>query len=108
MDIDILPGIPRIYTALAEWLACVQCIHEIRPGAGGGRSRWISLFFLIFQSVFLILTRKLDGFLWIVCMAAAVLSMYLFIRICSGTDWKSAGYYCARAFVVAEFAASLE
>ena len=108
MDIDILPGIPRVYTALAEWLACVQCIHEVRTGSVGKRFRWISLLFLIFQAVFLTLTQDLDGVLWILCMATAVLSMYLFIRICGQTDWKSAGYYCARAFVVAEFAASLE
>ena len=27
---NILPDIPRLYTALAEWLACVICILTLR------------------------------------------------------------------------------
>ena len=31
----VLPDIPRIYTALAEWLACLICISEVKRRIGG-------------------------------------------------------------------------
>ena len=108
MNGEILPNIPRFYTALAEWLACMQCILEMKPRVTGVKFAGISAAFLIFQSSFLMLTEGLDGFLWILCMITAVASMYLFICLCGNVGRKSAGYYCVRAFVVAEFAASLE
>ena len=44
-----LPDIPRLYTALAEWLACLLYLLALRPrfgkaataaGAAGGCWRW--------------------------------------------------------------------
>lgn len=103
-----LPDIPRVYTALAEWLACIFCIFEMKRRWTGWRFAGISLFALVVQSVFLILTNALEGVWWMLCMAVAVAMMYVFIYCCCDTNAKDAGYYCVRAFVVAEFAASLE
>ena len=33
----ILPDIPRLYTALAEWLACIVCILEMKRRIRGGK-----------------------------------------------------------------------
>lgn len=45
---------------------------------------------------------------WIPCMAAAVGMMFLLIHVCTDLPLPSAGYHTIRAFLLAEFAASLE
>ena len=107
MDI-ILPDIPRLYTALAEWLACLLCILEVKRRLSGWKFIGFSALILVIQSAFLILTKGMSGFWWIFCMAVAVGTMYFFIGVCCDISKKDVGYYCARAFVIAEFAASLE
>ena len=54
------------------------------------------------------LTGSVPLALWLPCMVAAIGSMYLFLwRTCETTPLE-AGYYCARAFILAELAASAE
>lgn len=112
MDMDILnmilPDIPRVYTALAEWLACLLCILEVKRRIEGWKFWGVSAAVLVLQSVFLEMTSGLDDILWILCMGTAVGIMYGYIRISCTMNGRDAGYYCVRAFVAAEFAASLE
>ena len=104
----MLPDIPRIYTALAEWMACILCIMEVKRRVKGWKFVGISAGALLWQAIFLQITANLKGIFWILCMVLAVGFMYLFIIACCEIDVKDAGYYCVRAFVIAEFAASLE
>lgn len=104
----ILPDIPRIFTALAEWLSCLLCIMEMKRRVRGWKFAGICGAALIIQAVFLQLTKDFENALWILCMVAAVGFMYLFIYACCDIRLKDAAYLCVRAFVVAEFAASLE
>lgn len=104
----MLPDIPRIYTALAEWMACILCIMEVKRRVKGWKFVGISLGALLWQAFFLQITENVEGIFWILCMVLAVAFMYLFIVLCCEINWKDAGYYCVRAFVTAEFAASLE
>ena len=104
----IWPDIPRFYTALAEWLACVICILELKRKFTGWKLAGVSAVFLVVQAVFLELTGDLEGVWWMVCMALAVGMMYFFIFLCCDASAKDVGYICVRAFVVAEFAASIE
>lgn len=104
----VLPDIPRIYTALAEWLACLICIMEVKRRVQGWKLVGISAGVLILQSAFLEFTAGAEGIWWIIYMAAAVGLMYGFIAVCCDIGLKDTGYYCVRAFVIAEFAASLE
>ena len=104
----ILPDIPRLYTALAEWLACILCILEMKRRINGWKLALTSAGALILQDAFLTLTKGLGDFWWILCMAAAVGLMYLFLFRCCDTHLRDIGYYCVRAFVIAELAASLE
>lgn len=106
--VKLLPDIPRFNTALAEWLACMLCIYEMHPRLGGWKFRWISLGALGALALLLVLTPGLEGILWFVCMLGAIALMYLYIRICTSAGWRDVLYYLCRAFVVAEFAASLE
>lgn len=105
---EILPDIPRIYTALAEWLACLICIMELKKRFTKVKTGAICAAALVGQSIFLIITGNMDGIWWILCMVGAIVLMLLFLYICCETTFKDAGYYCVRAFVVAEFAASLQ
>ena len=104
----ILPDIPRLYTALAEWLACLLCILEVRRRLSGMKLAGISLAALVCQIAFLELTKSLQNIWWVLCMGTAVLLMYGYISSCTELGRKETGYYCIRAFVEAEFAASIE
>lgn len=108
MEMEILPDIPRFYTALAEWLACLICLLEVRHRMTGWKFAFASAGFFAMQAIFLTLTPGLEGIFWILCMLAAVGIMYLYIYLCAELPWKDSAYYCIRAFVLAEFAASLE
>jgi len=66
------------------------------------------VFALIAQSVFLVFTKNLPVVFWIPCMLIAVGFMYLFLYLTCDTSRNVVGYYCARAFLLAELAASLE
>lgn len=105
----ILPDIPRFFTALAEWLACLLCIFEMKRRFTGIKFIGIAAGALAVQSLFLEVTGSVKtGVFWMLCMAAAVAMMYFFIFLCCEENAKDVGYVCVRAFVVAEFAASLE
>ena len=103
-----MPNIPRLFTALAEWLACIMCIRELKPRITGWKRWAVCGVVLLLQSGFLVVTDGQEDILWILCMVAAVVFMYGFIYACCDASAKDVGYMCARAFVVAEFAASLE
>ncbi|MDO4521608.1 MAG: ATP-binding protein [Eubacteriales bacterium] len=108
IEMKMLPDIPRIYTALAEWLACVICLMEVKPRLEIKKNRALSVGVLALLAAFLVLTPGLQNVLWILCMMVALGIMYAFIYVGAEVNWKDAAYYCARAFVLAEFAASLE
>nr|WP_305135445.1 GHKL domain-containing protein [uncultured Schaedlerella sp.] len=105
---QILPDIPRIYTALAEWLSCLLCMRELVRRFSGWRFWGIAGTAFLIQSVFLVLTGGLEGPVWLMCMAAAVFLMFCFLRISCGSSGLDVGYVCVKAFVLAEFMASLE
>ncbi len=101
-----LSDIPRAYTALAEWLACLVCILPCRKKLSNIKLV-IALFigFLV-QFSFQILAGTLNIAFWVPCMIIAVVLMFLLIFICTKVSLFDAGYICARAFILAEFSAS--
>ncbi len=105
---NIYQDIPRIYTALAEWLACMTYCLVLKRKINNNIFTIFSVFALIAQSVFLVFTKNLPVVFWIPCMLIAVGFMYLFLYLTCDTSRNVVGYYCARAFLLAELAASLE
>lgn len=107
MIIDALPDIPREYTALAEWAAClVYILMRAR------RMRLIALIPVLAAGLgVLILTQwgagRLPIALWTVGMLVAAVIMYSLILACASVTPLGAGYLTARAFVLAELVASL-
>lgn len=104
----MLPDIPRLYTALAEWLACLLYVLALRPRFGKAGTAVLSGAWLLGMGLFLQLTGRVPLVWWIPCMAAAVGGMYLMLLSLCEISALDAGYCCARAFLLAEFAASLE
>ena len=100
--------IPRLYTAIAEWLACLMFLPKI-PLRFTGLRLWGTLGLgLGLQCLFLSLTDGLPIGLWLPCMMGAVGLMFILILLCSSISLLSVGYFTACAFLTAEFAASLE
>lgn len=100
--------IPRLITGLAEWCGCVVLIAKY-PKRFSGRRLWQVLGAgLLVQCLFLALTDALPIWLWIPCMVAAVALMLGLIALCCDMPLTTAVYCTVRAFLLAEFAASLE
>lgn len=105
---SIYHDIPRLYTAVAEWAACM--VYILLLGKSYRRSNFAikSIAALVVQILYLEITGELPNVLWIPCMVTAALLMYLFI-IFSLKVTAREGLYCwAKAFLLAELAASLE
>ena len=105
---NLMPDIPRLYTAIAEWLACMFFILPLKKRFSRGRTIGIMVMAIVIQSAFLIATGDLVIYLWIPCMIAAVILMIVFINICCDINVMDAAYFGMIAFVVAEFMASVE
>lgn len=104
----IMPDIPRIYTAIAEWMACMLFILPIKKRFDNAKTGALMAVFLIVQSVFLMITGSVKIYFWIPCMIIAVLLMIGFIYGCCEISLRDAGYFGMIAFVAAEFMASIE
>ena len=80
----------------------------VKKRVQGWKLAGVAVGMLVLQSVFLQVTAGAEGVWWMLCMALAIAFMYAFLAICCDISLKDVGYYCVRAFVTAEFAASLE
>ncbi|MBQ3558170.1 MAG: GHKL domain-containing protein [Agathobacter sp.] len=105
---NAIPDIPRIYTAIAEWVACLVFIAVLRPRFGRKKIIAISIVVLIAQAIFMHLTGNVSLWFWIPCMLLAYLNMTLFIYACCKTSYWESCYYGFFGFVIAECIASLE
>lgn len=107
-------NIPRFYTAIAEWGACFMfCLLAGAWKKEGERKKglsfWmISLVMLGVQCFFLEATGELPTSFWLLCMLAAVGMMYLYLFLMLSGTWQQKLYICFKAFLIAEFVASLE
>ena len=104
----IMPDIPRIYTAIAEWVACMLFILPVKKRFDNAKTGALMAVFLIVQSAFLMITGSVKIYFWIPCMVIAVLLMIGFIYGCCEISLRDAGYFGMIAFVAAEFMASIE
>lgn len=105
---QVLPDIPRIYTALAEWSACLVFIVLLKKRFFHWKTAGIAAAVLALQSVFLVLTDEVLLIFWIPCMVFAVMVMIVFLYSTCDVSWLEASYFGIQAFVTAEFAASFE
>ena len=103
-----LPDIPRLYTALAEVLAVLLYAHRLPPRMNQRVIWGVEAGWAVLLGAFLQATGEVPLAWWIPCMAMAILSMLLFLWVTRSITLLEAGYVCARAFILAELAASVE
>lgn len=108
METEVLGNIPRLYTALADWLACLLYLFFLPKRTAGWRRYTIHAVFLLLLGVFMQATGQVPQFWFLPCIAVSILIMYLYIRMQADVPARCAGYYCVRAFILGELAASLE
>lgn len=107
MQID-LSHTPGILYALSYWLSSTFYVQLTGSSLTGWR-RWVThLGFLAAICGFMTLTDGVSPLWFIPCMTVTVVLIYLYIRFTSNMDAKKTGYFCARAFILGEFSASLE
>ena len=99
---------PGIYYALAYWISCTVYIMLTPRRLSGLRPWAIHIGTLAALCGFMALTDGIDSVWFFPCMTVDVLLLLTDIRACTGMDWTKSGYICARAFILGEFAASLE
>lgn len=105
---DVLPDIPRIYTALAEWIACMIYISILSKRLRRSNLIIFSSIALVAQITFLTITNNLSIVFWIPSMIIAVVLMFFFIYKSTHLNFLDASYFTVKAFVVAELVASFQ
>ena len=103
-----LLDIPRMYTAIAEWLFCLIYIVFAKKRFNKPITFIIVIGFFGVIAGFQVLAGIQPLYLWIPGMIIAVGLMLLFIFVASDVSIFSAIYMVVQAFVIAEFAASLQ
>lgn len=106
MNGEAIPDIPRLYTALAEWAACLVYIMTNKRRVHAARLVFALGFALAVLIVWHTIAGMLPVLVWIPGMAFAAFLMYLALFICGEISALQAGYCWVRAFILAEFAAS--
>ena len=88
-----MPDIPRIYTAIAEWMACMLFILPVKKRFDRVKTGALMAAALVIQSLFLTVTGNVQIYFWIPCMIIAVLLMIGFIYGCCDISLTDAGYF---------------
>lgn len=104
---NALPDIPRAYTALAEWCACLGYIAVLPKRIRGVKFGIAVGAALAIQYGVQKFAAWLPLSLWMVGMLTAVIAMFAFVGFITDIPVRDVGYCCARAFVLAEFTASI-
>ena len=99
--------IPRLVTALADWLACLLYLRFLPPRYGGVRRAALYGGALAALAVYLVATDGFDGWRFNVLYAVSVALMLLFMAASTRADRWQVGYFCTRAFILAGFAGAL-
>ncbi len=107
MILETLPDIPRVLTGIAEWLACLVYVLLRRQRLPRSRLMVLATLAFAVQLGAQELASELPLRLWPVGMAMAVGCMYGFIVAAARVSVRDAGYFCARALVLAELVAAL-
>ena len=106
MHVD-LSHTPGLLYALAYWLSSTFYIQLYGSPFSKGRKFGISAGFLALIAGFMTLTDGVSAIGFFPCMGVTVALIFFYIRIATHMPWANAGYYCARAFILGEFSASL-
>ncbi|MDU0349508.1 GHKL domain-containing protein [Actinomyces sp. MRS3W] len=106
---EALPDIPRLWTALAEWGACLlYVLASWRPQDSRRRGVIVMALSLPALCGYQVAIGHLPISLWLVGMFGAVAAMWGVLHLALSGSLRRSTYLVVRAFVVAELVASLE
>lgn len=100
--------IPKIFTAVAEWSACLVFVMTLKNRFSSIKTAGIMVSILAVLGVLHVYIGIWPVVVWIPAMFVAMAIMYLCILICCNVNLLDCGLYWAIAFIEAEFVASLE
>lgn len=98
---------PGYYYSAAYILAAVIVTCTNRKRTGGWKRYLIHLAFFAALGSFMWLTDGVRQSLFLPAMTISITLILLYLYLCCDFSVSEAGYYCARAFITGEFAASL-
>lgn len=104
----MIQDIPKLYTALAEWLACVLFVRLLPQRYDAAKTAGILAAALPLFGLVQWLIGIVPLSLWIPGMIVALVLMYATIWLCCRLNFCDTGFWWALAFTLAEFVASLE
>lgn len=107
MEFSSLMDTPRFFTALAEWSGCLVYILLLKKRHSAQKLTAILTFSLLSMIAYQLIAGMLPLYLWIPGMIGTLALMFFLILYTTDTTWQDAGFCCIRAFVLAEFTASL-
>ena len=99
--------IPRLVTALADWLACLLYLRFLPPRYGGVKRAALYGGALAALALYLVATDGFNGWRFNVVYAVSVALMLLFMAAATRADRWQVGYFCTRAFILAGFSGAL-
>ena len=105
---ELYQDIPRSYTALAECLATLLVCFALPRKVSAVRLSIYAVLFLVIQTVFLVSTKSVPGFLWLPVMLVAFSFMGGFLFLVCDAGKRVLAYFTLSAVILAEFAASFE
>lgn len=104
---NMMPDIPRYYSAIAEWMSCMLFVVLLKHRFSGRSTILLAAGALALQVAFMVLTGDVPIYLWIPCMIFAVALMIFYIYLLCDIHKLDAAYFGIQAFVCAEFMAAL-
>ena len=107
-DMATVFNLPRTHTAIAEWLFAMLYILPQKKRFGKLGTLGISVGYFVLLMALNLLGERQPALWWMVFMISCMVTMLLFIFTACNISMKRALYYWSQAFLVAEFAASLE
>ncbi|WP_298049744.1 sensor histidine kinase [uncultured Bifidobacterium sp.] len=107
MITNALPDIPRAYTAICEWAACMVYIAVLFRRVPPHRSIAVGATGLAVLVIVQYFAGSMPIWFWMIGMLLAFGCMYMTILFGAGTGKREGLYITARAFVLAELVASL-
>lgn len=100
--------IPRIFTATAQWGACIVYVSILSKRYSTRKTAALSALLLPLQCAFLTCTGHLALAWWFPVMAASALLMWLMLAVLCKESVKDTLYFASCAFLIAETVASAE
>lgn len=104
---NALPDIPRFYTAICEWMACVTYLLVIYRRVPLSRTIAVGVLGLAGMIGIQYFDGAMPLWFWVIGMLLAFGGMWAIVRFGAGTGNREGLYIAARAFVLAELVASL-